>query len=188
MSKTDTIVKMAADGALTRVRGGRRSIVKPASPSAMSEAEALAAARADPDNPPLTAQSLASLKPVARVRTLRCGPLPDTGRVRLALPHPPRRPEGLGAGALTTRPACAGLSGGDCARSGACVEGAGGGVGLGWVPDLTRNCPAWPARCLSFLARKTSIRRNRTRVDLWTVQRPGAGVDVPEVGRLLLGE
>jgi putative transcriptional regulator len=62
---------MAADGALTRVRGGRRSIVKPASPKAMTEAEALAAARGDPDNPPLTAQSLASLKPVARARTLR---------------------------------------------------------------------------------------------------------------------
>lgn len=144
MSKTETIVKMAADGALTRVRGGRKSIVKPASPKAMTEAEALAAARADPDNPPLTAQSLASLKPVARVRTLRCGPLPDTERVRLALPHPPRRPEGLGAGALTTRPACAGLSGGDCARSGACVEGAGGGVGLVFLPTFEISAKADP--------------------------------------------
>ena len=71
MSKTDIFVKMAADGALTRIRNGRRSIVKPAKPKAMSEAEALAAAEADPDNPPLTAQSLAGLKPVARVRTLR---------------------------------------------------------------------------------------------------------------------
>ena len=71
MSKTDIFVKMAADGALTRIRNGRRSIVKPASPKAMSEAEALAAAKADPDNPPLTAGSLAGLKPVARVRTLR---------------------------------------------------------------------------------------------------------------------
>ena len=71
MSKTDIFVKMAADGALTRIRNGRRSIVKPASPKAMTEAEALAAAEADPDNPPLTAQSLAGLKPVARVRTLR---------------------------------------------------------------------------------------------------------------------
>ena len=71
MSKTDIFVKMSADGALTRIRNGRRSIVKPAKPTAMSEAEALAAAEADPDNPPLTAGSLAGLKPVARVRTLR---------------------------------------------------------------------------------------------------------------------
>jgi putative transcriptional regulator len=71
MSKTDTIVKMARDGTLTRVRGGRKSIVKPAKPKAMTEAEVLAAAKADPDNRPLTPKTLAGMKPVARVRTLR---------------------------------------------------------------------------------------------------------------------
>jgi putative transcriptional regulator len=71
MSKTDTIVKMARDGTLTRVRGGRKSIVKPAKPKAMTEAEVLAAAKADPDNRPLTPKALAGMKPVARVRTLR---------------------------------------------------------------------------------------------------------------------
>ena len=71
MSKTDTIVKMARDGTLTRVRGGRESVVKPAKPKTMPEAEVLATATADPENPPLTAKSLAGMKPVARVRTLR---------------------------------------------------------------------------------------------------------------------
>ena len=37
----------------------------------MPEADLLAAAMADPDNPPLTAKSLSRMKPVARVRTLR---------------------------------------------------------------------------------------------------------------------
>jgi hypothetical protein len=36
----------------------------------MPEAELLAAAMADPDNPPLTSKSLSDMKPVARVRTL----------------------------------------------------------------------------------------------------------------------
>jgi putative transcriptional regulator len=53
------------------VRGGRKVIVKPAKPKAMTEAEVLAAAKADPDNRPLTAKALASMKPVARVKTLR---------------------------------------------------------------------------------------------------------------------
>ena len=46
MSKTDTIVKMARDGTLSRVRGGRKVVVKPARPKAMTEAEVLAAAKA----------------------------------------------------------------------------------------------------------------------------------------------
>ena len=71
MRKTDPIVKMAHDGALTRVRGGRNSVVRAAKPKAMPEADLLAAAMADPDNPPLTAKSLSRMKPVARVRTLR---------------------------------------------------------------------------------------------------------------------
>jgi putative transcriptional regulator len=71
MSKTHTIVKMAGDGTLSRVRGGRKVIVKPAGPRTMTEAEVLAAAKADPDNRPLTAKALAGMKPVARVKTLR---------------------------------------------------------------------------------------------------------------------
>ena len=71
MSKTDTIVKMARDGTLSRVRGGRKVIVKPAKPKAMTEGEVSAAAKADPDNLSLTPKALAGMKPVARVRTLR---------------------------------------------------------------------------------------------------------------------
>ena len=62
---------MARDGTLTRVRGGRKSIVRPAKPKAMTQTEVLASARTDPDNRPLTAKALAGMKPVARVRTLR---------------------------------------------------------------------------------------------------------------------
>lgn len=71
MSKTHSIVKMARDGTLSRVRGGRKVIVKPAEPRTMTEAKVLAAAKADPDNRPLTAKALAGMKPVARVKTLR---------------------------------------------------------------------------------------------------------------------
>lgn len=71
MSKTHTIVKMARNGTLSRVRGGRKVIVNPAKPKVMTEAEALAAAKSDPDNRPLTAKALAGMKPVARVKTLR---------------------------------------------------------------------------------------------------------------------
>lgn len=71
MSKTFTIVKMARDGTVSRVRNGRKIIVRPAKPKAMTEAKVLAAAKADPDNLPLTAKTLAGMKPVVRVRTLR---------------------------------------------------------------------------------------------------------------------
>jgi putative transcriptional regulator len=71
MSKTNTIVKMARDGTLSRLRGGRKVVVNPARLKAMAEAQVVAAAKADPDNRPLTAKALASMKPVARVRTLR---------------------------------------------------------------------------------------------------------------------
>ncbi|WP_293528406.1 helix-turn-helix domain-containing protein [Phenylobacterium sp.] len=62
---------MDHDGALTRIRGGRKSVVKPAKPRPMPEADVISAAEVDPDNPPLTPQSLAAMTPVARVRTLR---------------------------------------------------------------------------------------------------------------------
>ena len=65
MGKTDTVVKMACDGTLSRVRGGRKVVVNPARLKAMTEAQVLAAAKADPDNRPLTAKALAGMKPVA---------------------------------------------------------------------------------------------------------------------------
>lgn len=68
MGKTDTVVKMACDGTLSRVRGGRKVVVNPARLKAMTEAQVLAAAKADPDNRPLTAKALAGMKPVAHVR------------------------------------------------------------------------------------------------------------------------
>jgi hypothetical protein len=68
MGKTDTVVKMACDGTLSRVRGGRKVVVNPARLKAMTEAQVLAAAKADPDNRPLTPKALAGMKPVARVR------------------------------------------------------------------------------------------------------------------------
>lgn len=71
MSKTDTLLRRDHDGALTRIRGARRSVVKPAKPRPVPEADVISAADADPDNPPLTPQSLAAMTPVARVRTLR---------------------------------------------------------------------------------------------------------------------
>jgi putative transcriptional regulator len=83
MSKTDTIVKMARDGTLSRVRGGRKVIVKPARLKAITEAQVLAAAKADPDNRPLTAKALAGMKPVARVRTLRRALSPTQEEVAL---------------------------------------------------------------------------------------------------------
>ncbi len=83
MSKTDTIVKMACDGTLSRVRGGRKVVVNPARLKAMTEAQVLAAAKADPDNRPLTAKALAGMKPVARVRTLRRALSPTQEEVAL---------------------------------------------------------------------------------------------------------
>lgn len=71
MSKADTILRMGRDVALTRIRGVRRSVVKPPTPRPKPEADVISAAEADPDNPPLTPQSLAAMTPVARVRTLR---------------------------------------------------------------------------------------------------------------------
>ena len=62
---------MARDGTLSRVRGGRKTVVRPAKAKAMTAAAILVAAKADPDNRPLTAKALAGMKQVSRVRTLR---------------------------------------------------------------------------------------------------------------------
>ena len=72
MSKTTITAKMARDGRLT-VTGSKRgkSRTAPAKPRPMSEAEIEAAARSDPDNPPLTAVEFAKLTRVPRIKTLR---------------------------------------------------------------------------------------------------------------------
>jgi hypothetical protein len=57
---------MERDGSLTRVVAGRKKLIKPAKPRAMTEAELLAAARSDPDNPPLANKGAQLLKRVPR--------------------------------------------------------------------------------------------------------------------------
>ena len=71
MKKTSTPVKMARDGALGRVVGGRRKVLRSAEASEMSEDEIRAGAKADPDNLPLTKKDLALMKRAPRIRTLR---------------------------------------------------------------------------------------------------------------------
>jgi putative transcriptional regulator len=72
MSKTTIIVKMARDGALTRIgKDGDKKHIVPAKLRSMSDAEIEAAAKSDPDNPPLTKARLAKLTKVPRIKTLR---------------------------------------------------------------------------------------------------------------------
>jgi putative transcriptional regulator len=71
MKKTSTTVRMERDGTLTRVVAGRKKLIKPSTPREMTDAELLAAARSDPDNPPLAKKSVQLLKRVPRVQTLR---------------------------------------------------------------------------------------------------------------------
>lgn len=71
MKKTSTTVRMARDGAFTRVVAGRKKLIKPARPREMTEPELVAAASSDPDNPPLAKKRLQLLKRVPRVQTLR---------------------------------------------------------------------------------------------------------------------
>ena len=71
MKKTSTTVKMARDGGLGRVVGGRRKVLRSAEAREMSEDEIRSAAKADPDNLPLTKKDLALMKRAPRIRTLR---------------------------------------------------------------------------------------------------------------------
>ena len=72
MRKTPTIVKMHRDGKLRMRRKDGLEDVLPVPPLvAMSEADIEAAAVSDPDNPPLTPERQAQLRPVPRVKTLR---------------------------------------------------------------------------------------------------------------------
>jgi putative transcriptional regulator len=68
MKKTTTIVKMDKSGKLTRRRG---EAVKTPRGKALSEAAVLAAAKADPDNPPLTAKRMTSMQRVPQIKVLR---------------------------------------------------------------------------------------------------------------------
>lgn len=69
---TNTIARMQIDGNLAR-RGpdGAEEVVPLMAVAPMSEADIEAAAAIDPDNPPLTPEREARLRPVPRVRTLR---------------------------------------------------------------------------------------------------------------------
>lgn len=61
-----------SDGKLVRVHpDGREEVLKKRPMRPMTEEEIEAAARSDPDNPPLTEEQLKQLKRVPRVRTLR---------------------------------------------------------------------------------------------------------------------
>jgi len=60
------------DGKLVRVHAdGRETELRKRPIRPMTEEEIEAAARSDPDNPPLTDERLKQLKPIPRVRTLR---------------------------------------------------------------------------------------------------------------------
>ncbi len=72
MRKTSTIVRMQGDGTLMKRKPDGAEEVLPVTPLApMSEAEIEVAAVSDPDNPPLTPEQQAQLRPVPRVKTLR---------------------------------------------------------------------------------------------------------------------
>ena len=73
MNKMDTIVRMHRDGTLHRVMpdGSEVAMSEPGPVPHMTEAEIHAAAFADPDAQPLTAASMARMRPVPRAKTLR---------------------------------------------------------------------------------------------------------------------
>ncbi|WP_211922170.1 helix-turn-helix domain-containing protein [Desulfolutivibrio sulfodismutans] len=72
MSKTDIIVKMDSEGRLHRVGpDGGLEPVAVAPVAEMDEADIVAAAVADADNPPITPQDVARLRRVPRTKTLR---------------------------------------------------------------------------------------------------------------------
>lgn len=72
MRKTTTTVRMQNDGKLMKRKPDGAEEVLPVTPVApMSEADIEVAAASDPDNPPLTPERQAQLRPVPRVKTLR---------------------------------------------------------------------------------------------------------------------
>lgn len=72
MSRTTTIAKMQLDGKLVRRRpDGTEKVLSVPPLEPMCDADVEAAAVGDPDNPPLSPERLARLRPVPRVKTLR---------------------------------------------------------------------------------------------------------------------
>jgi putative transcriptional regulator len=73
MSKTVTTVRIHRDGTMHRVMpdGGEVTMPAPGPLTPMSDAEVHAAALADPDAQPLTAATLARIRPAPRTKTLR---------------------------------------------------------------------------------------------------------------------
>lgn len=67
MSKTSTIVKMDKSGTLRR----KGAVVKVPRGRALDDAKALAAAKADPDSPPLSKKRMASMVRTPQVKVLR---------------------------------------------------------------------------------------------------------------------
>jgi uncharacterized protein len=84
---------------------------------ALTDAEAHAAALADPDAQPLTEERLAHMKRVPRARTLRRALGLTQEEFATRYPHPDRHASRLGAGPVGARPAGPGLSQGDRDRS-----------------------------------------------------------------------
>jgi putative transcriptional regulator len=72
MKKTTATARMQRDGKLMRRQpDGTEEAVSLTPVAPMSEADIEAAAVSDPDNPPLTPEREAQLRPVPRVKTLR---------------------------------------------------------------------------------------------------------------------
>lgn len=72
MSKTNTIARIRNDGKLVRRRpDGAEEVLAVPPVETMSDADIEAAAGSDPDNPPLTAETLARLRRVSGVKALR---------------------------------------------------------------------------------------------------------------------
>ncbi len=72
MKKTTTTVRMQRDGKLMKRKPNGTEEALPVTPVApLSEADIEAAAASDPENPPLTPERQAQLRPVPRVKTLR---------------------------------------------------------------------------------------------------------------------
>ena len=72
MRKTSTTVRMQGDGKLMKQKPeGAEEVLAVTPVTPMSEADIQAAAVSDPDNPPLTPERQAQLRPVPRVKTLR---------------------------------------------------------------------------------------------------------------------
>jgi putative transcriptional regulator len=72
VSNKITIARLRSDGTLVRVAPDGTEIEVPVEPfRKMTPAEIEAAAASDPDNPPLTAEQLARMRRVPRVKTMR---------------------------------------------------------------------------------------------------------------------